>query len=244
MSLFGRLKTVTRSYIKYLFDSELFSFRLWNLFSIKMIKTDPWTGGTDEEYETQYFGFGAQRFKTSLRQLIEDKIREGVKGMETFLQESFQLNDSDKVRLSHSCNQLVRLYCERAGPSLHIIDDEIEKIMKVPANVLMPDDEVQIHQTTDEEYYKLKEEVANLRKRALRGRLMEALLMSEEEELASAKEVYETARKDMEVLDLLNKDMEESEGLNTLQEERQRLCTNVPFINLHKDASKDYFFDK
>lgn len=208
-----------------------------------MIKTEPWTGGTDEEYETQYFGFGAQRLKIAVRHMVEQKIETGVKDMESYLQESLKLNDTDKVTLTHSCGKLLRLYCERTGTSLHIIDEEIERILKVPSNVLLPDDEVQIQQSTDEEYGKLKEEVANLRKRVERAALMEALLIAEEEELTSVEEVCETAKKDMEVLDLLNKNIEGAEGLKALQNETQFLCASAPFMNVQMKSSEDKFFD-
>lgn len=209
-----------------------------------MIKTEPWTGGIDEEYETQYFGFGAQRFKIAVRQMVEQKIDSGVRDMKSYLQESLQLNDTDKVTLTHSCDKLLRLYCERAGPSLHIIDDEIERILKVPPNVLLPEDEVQIQQSTDDEYAKLKEEVANLRKRVEKAALMEALLIAEEDEMTSVEEVCETAKKDMEVLDLLNKNIEAAESLKSLQNETQLLCTSVPFMNVQMKSSDDIFFDK
>lgn len=224
---------------------------MWNGYNLepKMIKTEPWTGGTDEEYETQYFGFGAQRLKIAVRQMVEQKIRTGVKNMETDLQEALQLNDTDMVTWVHSCDKLVRLYCERAEPSLQVIDNEVKNILKVPSNVLVPDDEVQIQQSTDEEYDKLKEEVANLRKRLERGALMEALLMAEEEELASAEEVCETAKKDMKVLDLLNKNIEGAEGFKSLHKQTQFLCTNVPFMNVQIKSTanvkiEEDFYDK
>ncbi|XP_026321668.1 protein MIS12 homolog [Hyposmocoma kahamanoa] len=209
-----------------------------------MIKTEPWTGGIDEEYETQYFGFGAQRLKIAVRQMVEQKIETGVKEMKSYLLESLELNDTDKLTLTHSCDKLLRLYCHRAGPSLHIIDEEIERILKVPSNVLLPEDEVQIQQSTDEDYVRLKEEVANLRRRVERAALMEALLTAEEDELTSVEEVCETAKKDMEVLDLLNKNIEGAEGLKTLQNDTQFLCTNVPFMNVQMKSSEDNFFDK
>lgn len=208
-----------------------------------MIDTEPWTGGTDEEYETQHFGFGAQRLKIAMRRMVEQKIETGVNEMKSYLQESLELNDTDKVTLQHACKKLLRLYCERAGPSLQIIDDEIERILKVPSNVLLPDDEVQIQQSTDEEHDKLKDEVANLRKRLERAALMEALLIAEEDELTSVEEVCETAKKDMEVLDLLNKNIEGTEGLKTLQNDTQFLCASVPFMNVQVESSEENFFD-
>lgn len=200
-----------------------------------MIKTKPWTGGTDEEYETQHFGFGAQRLKIAVRQMVEQKIKTGVKDMESYLQESLDLNDTDKITLTHSCDKLIRLYCERAEPSLEIIDGEIQQILKVPSNIVLPDDEVQLQPISSEEHEKLKEEVANLRKRVERGALMEALLTAEEEELSSIEKVCETAKKDMEVLDLLQKNFEGNDSLKMVQNETQFLCASVPFVK--KDDS-------
>ncbi|CAG4984908.1 unnamed protein product [Parnassius apollo] len=93
-----------------------------------MNRTESWSGGTEEEYETQHFGFGAQRFKIAVRQMVKDKIREGVKEMESFLQEELDLNNTDKADLTQSC-----------------------------------EDEIQRQQVSEEEYNKLKEEVALLR---------------------------------------------------------------------------------
>lgn len=208
-----------------------------------MIKTKPWTGGTDEEYETQHFGFGAQRLKIAVRQMVEQKIKTGVKDMESFLQKSLDLNDTDKATLTHSCDKLIRLYCERAGPSLGIIDGEIEQILKVPSNVLLPGDEVQLKQISDEEHEKLKEEVANLRKRVERGALMEALLTAEEEDLATIDKVCETAKKDMEVLDLLQKNVEGNDSLKSLKNETQFLCASVPFVKKNTNDD-DHIFDE
>lgn len=195
-----------------------------------MITTTPWTGGTDEEYETQHFGFGAQRLKISVRQMVEQKITTGVKDMESYLQQSLDLNDTDKVTLTHSCDKLIKLYCERAGPSLQIIDGEIERLLKIPHNVLLPEDEVHAHNISDADYENLKEEVASLRKRVERGALMEALLTAEEEELSTVEKVCETAKKDMEVLDLLIKHTEGNNCVKNIQSETQFLCASVPFM--------------
>ncbi|XP_026495691.1 protein MIS12 homolog [Vanessa tameamea] len=204
-----------------------------------MIKTTPWTGGIEEEYETQHFGFGAQRLKISVRQMVEQKIQTGVKDMESYLQESLDLNDKDKMTLTHSCDKLIRLYCERAGPSLDIIDEEIERIVKIPHNVLLPEDEVQLEEISDEDYEKLREEVVSLRRRVERGALMEALLTAEEEELSSVEKVCEIAKKDMEVLDLLQKNLESSDSVKSIQSEVQFVCASVPFIN--KNEQLDIF---
>lgn len=192
-----------------------------------MIKTESWTGGTDEEYETQHFGFGSQRFKIAVRQMVEQKITNGVKELESSLQESLQLNDTDRATMMHSSNKLIHLYCERAGPSLDVIDREIEQIMKVPSNVLLSGDECQQKQISDAEYEKLKDEVASLRKRVERGALMEALLIAEAEELSTVECVCETAKKDMEVFDLLNS---ESNIKGTLHD-TMFLCANANIID-------------
>lgn len=195
-----------------------------------MIKTKPWTGGTDEEYETQHFGFGAQRLKIAVRQMVEQKITNGVKDMESYLQDSLDLNETDKVTLTRSCDKLIRLYCERAGPSLGAIDEEIERMLKIPQNVLLPEDEVQLEQTSDSDFEKLKEEVASLRRRVERGALMEALLSGEEEELASVEKVCEIAKKDMEAIDLLCKSADNGDSLKKVQSEMQFLCASASFI--------------
>ncbi|XP_075980357.1 mis12 [Anticarsia gemmatalis] len=195
-----------------------------------MIKTKPWTGGTEEEYETQHFGFGAQRLKIAVRQMVEQKITTGVKDMESYLQESLDLNETDKTTLTRSCDKLIHLYCERAGPSLNAIDEEIERVLKIPPNVLLPEDEPQLDQTSDSDFDKLKEEVANLRKQVERGALMEALLTAEEEELATVEKVCETAKKDMEVIDVLCKSTGGDDTLKTIQNETQFLCARASFI--------------
>lgn len=205
-----------------------------------MIKTKPWIGGTDEEYETQHFGFGAQRLKIAVREMVEQKITNGVKDMESYLQESLDLNETDKVTLTKSCDTLIRLYCERAGPSLGAIDQEIENMLKIPQNVLLPEDEVQFEQTSDSDFEKLKEEVASLRRRVERGALMEALLSAEEEELASMEKVCETAKKDMEALDLLCKSADNGDSLKVVQSETQFLCASAPFMKKHNDLFDEF----
>lgn len=195
-----------------------------------MIKTKPWTGGTEEEYETQHFGFGAQRLKIAVRQMVEQKITNGVKDMESYLHESLDLNETDKTTLTRSCDKLIQLYCERAGPSLGAIDEEIRRMLKIPENVLLPEDEVQLEQTTDADFEKLREEVASLRRRVERGALMEALLSAEEEELASVEKVCETAKKDMEAIDLLCKSADNSDSLKVVQSETQFLCASASFM--------------
>lgn len=188
-----------------------------------MIKTEPWTGGTDEEYETQHFGFGSQRFKISVRQMVEQKITNCVKDLESSLQESLQLNDTDKATMERCSNKLIRLYCEKAEPSLEVIDNEIEKIMRVPANVLLSSDECQLKQYSDAEYEKLKEDVASLKKRVERGALMEALLTAEVEELSAMDKLCETAKKDMEIFDILNNETD----IKTTINETMFLCASA-----------------
>ncbi|CAH0400839.1 unnamed protein product [Chilo suppressalis] len=205
-----------------------------------MIKTSPWCGGTEEEYETQHFGFGAQRLKIAVRQMVEQKIKTGVKDMESYLHESLDLNDTDKSTLTRSCDKLIGLYCERAGPSLEIIDKEIERVLEIPQNVLLCEDEVQLQDLSDADYEKLKDEVALLRKSVERGALMEALLTAEEEELTTLEKVCETAKKDMEVLDQLSRYTETSDSIKTIQHEMQFLCASVPFM---KNSEEINIFD-
>ncbi|VVD03699.1 unnamed protein product [Leptidea sinapis] len=201
-----------------------------------MIKSEPWTGGTDEEYETQHFGFGCQRFKIALRKMVEQKISGGVMEMVTALQSSLNLNDTDKLTLQHSSNKLIRLYCEKAGPSLEIIDNEIDKLLKIPHNILLPEDEVQFDQVTDEGFEKLKEEVSNLQQTVKRGAMMESLLTAEEEELASVEELYQLSRKDMEVIDLLEKNLSNTKDLlKTLQSDTEFITALEPSTNKNND---------
>lgn len=134
-----------------------------------MIKTKPWTGGTEEEYETQHFGFGTQRLKIAVRQMVEQKITAVVKDMESWLLEALDLNEVDKETLTRSCNRLIHLYCERAGPSLEVIDEEIERLMRIPSNVLLPEDELQLDQVSNTDFENMKEELSKLRKRVERG---------------------------------------------------------------------------
>lgn len=198
-----------------------------------MIQTQPWSGGTGEEYETQHFGFGSQRFKIAVRQMVEQKIKNGIKDMESYLQDSLQLNEKDKATLTRSSDTLIKLYYERAESPLESIDAEIERIVNVPSNVLLPGDECQIEQLTDEDYEKLQEEVASLRKRIERAVLMEVLLTGEEKELASMETVCETARKDMEVFDSLITDY----SIKTTVNETMFLCASAGSM------PNDYDFD-
>ncbi|KAM3965693.1 protein MIS12 homolog [Aphomia sociella] len=206
-----------------------------------MINSVSWCGGTDEEYETQHFGFGAQRLKIAVRQMVEQKITTGVKDMESYLKESLGLNDKDKETITNSCDKLIRLYCNRAGPSLDIIDSEIERLLKIPSNVLLPEDEAQLQDITDGDYESLKEEVAELRKRVERGVLMEALLTAEDEELSSVESICETAKKDMKVLDLLYKSVEGTDNMKSILSDTQFLCASVPYIT--KSDSVQLFED-
>ncbi|XP_053610368.1 protein MIS12 homolog [Plodia interpunctella] len=201
-----------------------------------MIKTEPWVGGTEEEYETQHFGFGAQRLKIAVRQMVEQKITTGMKEMESSLKKSWDLNHTDQMTIKHSCDKLIKLYCERAGPSLDNIDAEIERTLKIPSNVLLPGDEVQHQDMAGVDYDSLKKEVAALRRRVERGALMEAILLAEEEELASVEKVCETANKDMEVLDLLHKSIESSGNIKSIQNDTQFLCASVPFMKKSDDS--------
>ncbi|VVC90382.1 unnamed protein product [Leptidea sinapis] len=201
-----------------------------------MIQTEPWTGGTDEEYETQHFGFGCQRFKIALRKMVEEKISGGVMEMVTALHSALNLNDTDKQTLTNSCNKLIHLYCERTRPSLDIIDNELEKLLKIPHNILLPEDEVQFDQVMDEEFEKLKEEVSNLQQIVQRGAMMESLLTAEEEELASVEKLYELSRKDMEVIDLLQKNLSNTDNLlKILQSNTQFITALVPSTNKNND---------
>ncbi|CAH0720352.1 unnamed protein product, partial [Brenthis ino] len=206
-----------------------------------MNKSVQWTGGIEEEYETQHFGFGAQRLKIAIRQMVEQKIRTGIKDMELYLQQSLDLNDKDKLTVTRSCDKLINLYFERAGPSLEAVDCEIERILDIPENVLLPEDEVQLEQISDKEYDKLREDVASLRKRVERGALMEALLTAEEEELSSAEKICEIAIKDMEVLDMLQKSVKHSEQIKTIPSEVEFLRASIPVTNNydHFDITED-----
>lgn len=192
-----------------------------------MIKTKPWTGGTEEEYETQHFGFGTQRLKIAVRQMVEQKITAVVKDMESWLLEALDLNEVDKETLTRSCNRLIHLYCERAGPSLEVIDEEIERLMRIPSNVLLPEDELQLDLVSNTDFENMKEELSKLRKRVERGALMEALLKIEGEELSTVEKMYEIAKKDMDVIDLLDKSIDGDKSLKTIKHETEFLCAKA-----------------
>lgn len=201
-----------------------------------MIQTNRWTGGTDEEYSTQHFGFGSQRVKIALRQMVEEKIRTGVSDMESYLLNSLDLNEEDKAAIRRSSKKLIRLYCERAEPSLEVVDSELEKMLKVPPNVLLPADEVHEKELSDAEYDSLKQEVIGLRSRVERAALMEALLTAEDKDISSMEAVYETAKQHMEVQDMIHKNMDKND-LKTIQNGAELLCAQIPL----KD---DDFFDE
>lgn len=194
-----------------------------------MMKANLWKGGTSEEYETQHFGFGVQRLQIAVRQMIEQKVTNGIQEMGAHLQEALKLNETDGVTLTKFCDNLIKLYCEGAGPSLDIIDSELEKILNIPQNTLLQEDESQCVQVSDEEYNQLKAEVAFLRKKIERGALMEALLSAEHEEISSMEKVCEIAKKDMEVIDIISKNIDDKEMKNLLNE-TQALCLSVPFM--------------
>ncbi|CAG4983641.1 unnamed protein product [Parnassius apollo] len=85
----------------------------------------------------------------------------------------------------------------------------------------------------------MKEEVTLLRKRVERAALMEALLIAEEEELASVEKVCEIAKKDMEVLDLLQKSFETTESVKSIEYETKFLCASAPFIKKSENTILD-----
>lgn len=203
-----------------------------------MIPIKNWCGGTKEEYETQHFGFGAQRMQIAVRQMVEQKITSSVRGMDSYLQDSLELNDTDKATLSRCCDNLIGLYCERAGPSLDIIDKEIGKILCIPSNTLLPADEAKSVQLSDKEYMELKEETAALRQLVERKALMEALLSAEEEELISVEKICDIAKKDMDTIDLLSK-CSDKENVASLQTDLQNLCSNVPFMKESENLFDD-----
>ncbi|GBP70148.1 hypothetical protein EVAR_52733_1 [Eumeta japonica] len=195
-----------------------------------MINSKSWCGGTEEEYQTQHFGFGTQRFQIAMRQMIEQKITLCVKQMEVHLAKSLDLNDTDKITLKRSCDKLICLYFEKAEPFLEEIDSEIEKILNIPANVLLPQDEVQLQQLSDAEYSTLKNEVDELRKRVERGALMDALLSAEDEELASVENVCEMAKQNMAEVDMMFNFFNDHESVKAVQNATQFLRANIPFL--------------
>ncbi|CAF4930362.1 unnamed protein product [Pieris macdunnoughi] len=123
-----------------------------------MIKTKKWSGGTEEEYETQHFGFGSQRLKIAVRQMVEDKIRASVTKAFYGVHNTLGLNETDEVLLAHTREKLIRLYCDKASAALIVIDTEIEKMLKIPPNVLLPEDDEQSKQISETEYNSLNEE--------------------------------------------------------------------------------------
>ncbi|GBP43737.1 hypothetical protein EVAR_29719_1 [Eumeta japonica] len=117
-----------------------------------------------------------------------------------------------------------------AEPSLEEIDSEIEKILNIPANVLLPQDEVQLQQLSDAEYSTLKNEVDELRKRVERGALMDALLSAEDEELASVENVCEMAKQNMAEVDMMFNFFNDHESVKAVQNATQFLRANIPFL--------------
>ncbi|CAK1555831.1 unnamed protein product [Leptosia nina] len=195
-----------------------------------MIRIPPWTGGTDEEYSTQHFGFGPQRLKISVRQMVEEKIRNCVTKGISDLQTSLGLNETDRASLAHSRDKLIRLYCERAGPSLDVVDTEIDRTLLIPPNTLLPEDEEQIEQVSEDEYNALKEEVSNLRKSIVRGALMEVRLTAEDKELSSVEKVWELTKKDMEVTDLIKRNLNNQEKVKAIKNKVNFLNARTPFV--------------
>lgn len=203
-----------------------------------MIPTNRWRGGTQEEYETQHFGFGVQQLQGAVRQMVEQKITSCIHEMRTSLEGRISMDSEEQAALTSGCSALERLYCERAQTPLSAIDREFERILAIPSHVVLPGDEPQAEQLSDNEYIDLQNEVIALRRRIERAAIMEALLTAEEEELAASEKVCEIAKKDMQVVDLLHKNLECSESVISVQKNAESLAAKVP----HLTDKKDFFW--
>lgn len=203
-----------------------------------MIPTSRWRGGTKEEYETQHFGFGAQQLQLAVRQMVEQKITSCIHEMRTSLEGRISMDSEGQAALGNGCSALERLYCERAQKPLAAIDREFERILAIPSHVVLPGDEPQAVQLSDNEYIDLQNEVIALRRRIERAAIMEALLTAEEEELAASEKICEIAKKDMQVLDLLHKNLECSDSVISVQKNAESLAEKVP----HLTDKKDFFW--
>ncbi|XP_022128157.1 protein MIS12 homolog [Pieris rapae] len=204
-----------------------------------MIKTEKWSGGTEEEYETQHFGFGSQRLKIAVREMVEDKIRASVTKAFYGVHNTLGLNETDEVLLAHTREKLIRLYCNKASAPLDVIDTEIEKMLKIPPNVLLPEDDEQSKQISETEYNLLNEEVNNLKKKVLRGALMESWLSKEDKELSSIEDVIELTKKDMEVVDVMQQNLESPDTVKAMINTVQFLSARLPFIEIYDKLYKD-----
>lgn len=150
---------------------------------------------SQEEYETQFFSFGRQVLKNSLKNLVESKIQSLIQDAEKYFTSSPDLSKKYKENVISKCLYLLDFCMGKSKIQLAEINSFFDQHFSIPKNVYLPEDEN--HQNiSQEEVDQLKHETEEIRSRILSLDAAEAVF---EKELAEAEDLQYLFKEDKAV---------------------------------------------
>lgn len=133
---------------------------------------------SQEEYETQFFSFGRQVLKDSLKKLVESKIQSLIQDAEKYFTSSPDLSEKYKENVSSKCLYLLDFCMGKSRKQLVEIDRFFDQHFSIPKNVYLPEDENH-HNISQEEVDQLECETEEIRSRILSLDAAEAVFEKE-----------------------------------------------------------------
>ncbi|XP_011135784.1 uncharacterized protein LOC105181028 [Harpegnathos saltator] len=132
-----------------------------------------------EEYEMQLFGFHSRAVYATLKNIIMERIQSKSKKLCDTLKETCKLESEDLAVLGTIEQQLIKAYHVASLPHLKNIENNINRFITVPPNVLSDEDKIQATQYTEAELKNMQEKLDNLQQRAKRTTILNAALKEE-----------------------------------------------------------------
>ncbi|XP_065212906.1 protein MIS12 homolog [Planococcus citri] len=115
------------------------------------------------EYETQFFGFSPLAYYDFLKKYTSNQIKTelGKQGASI----SKQADDAETVKCNAATERLIQKTDERVEQAFKTIESKFLNVFAIPSNVLLPEDEIQKNQYTEEDRKQIDAEIEALEKK-------------------------------------------------------------------------------
>lgn len=151
-----------------------------------------------EEYEAHLFGFTSSDVTDGIKHVMTDQIKGSIDAMKrTILRQDGSKECENEI--NEVTDQLLNGYMSAFSRAMKDLEVEVKDIFHIPLHVLLPCDQAQKTQYTDEDEKRVDRELEQLRNRAKRAMCMETLMKMELNVLSSNIDAIETKVAEMKV---------------------------------------------
>ncbi|XP_011691480.1 PREDICTED: protein MIS12 homolog [Wasmannia auropunctata] len=132
-----------------------------------------------EEYEMQLFGFHSRAVYASFKNIVMERIQSRSRKLCETLEKIHKSDPDNLATIKANEEKLVKAYCTASVPHLRNIENNVNKFIAVPDNILANEDKLQETQYTEAEFQNMRGKLEEVQQRAKRAAVLNAALKEE-----------------------------------------------------------------